>query len=379
MDQKISISSHIDSGNINVIAAESRLDIKLEINKDTNSDFYQWFHFRLQSTAAREHVMRIQNASGAAYAEGWKDYQAVASYDRNTWFRVETDYVEGELIIRHTPEHESTYYAYFTPYSYERHLDLLQRIQQSPLCTIEHLGNTIDGRDMSVAVIGDVATDKKPVWVIGRQHPGESMAEWFIEGLLDRILDEDEPVARKLLQSCTFYVVPNMNPDGSVLGNLRSNSAGANLNREWLEPTMSRSPEVYLVREKMLQTGVSLFLDIHGDEAIPYNFLAGCEGIPSYDSHHKAMEDFFKASFISVSPDMQLVEGYPDDEAGKADLSMGCTWVGEQFHCLSYTLEMPFKDNNDLPDPVYGWSAERSYRLGESVLIPVLETITKFK
>ena len=28
-----------------------------------------------------------------------------------------------------------------------------------------------------------------------------------------------------------------MNPDGSVRGNLRTNAAGANLNREWMTPS----------------------------------------------------------------------------------------------------------------------------------------------
>ena len=81
-----------------------------------------------------------------------------------------------------------------------------------------------------------------------------------------------------------------MNPDGSYRGHLRTNAVGANLNREWLEPTMERSPEVYLVREQMLNIGVDMFLDIHGDEALPYNFVAGCEGNPSYDERNQALE-----------------------------------------------------------------------------------------
>lgn len=41
-----------------------------------------------------------------------------------------------------------------------------------------------------------------------------------------------------------------MNPDGAVLGNLRTNARGVNLNREWLNPSMENSPEVFLVRKK---------------------------------------------------------------------------------------------------------------------------------
>ena len=73
-----------------------------------------------------------------------------------------------------------------------------------------------------------------------------------------RLLDADDPVARVLLAQCIFHVVPNMNPDGAVRGNLRTNGAGANLNREWQSPSMEKSPEVFLVRQAMPQTGVDL-------------------------------------------------------------------------------------------------------------------------
>ncbi len=38
------------------------------------------------------------------------------------------------------------------------------------------------------------------------------------------------------------------------------------------------------------------------------------------------------------------------------------------FGCLAMTLEMPFKDNADMPDTIYGWSPERSMKLGASQL-----------
>jgi murein tripeptide amidase MpaA len=50
---------------------------------------------------------------------------------------------------------------------------------------------------------------------------------------------------------------------------------------------------------------------------------------------------------------------------------LAATWVGEAFDCVSYTLEMPFKDNADRPDPTVGWSPERSQRLGQDVLAAV--------
>lgn len=67
--------------------------------------------------------------------------------------------------------------------------------------------------------------------LIARQHPGETMAEFFVEGLLERLYDTSDPVSRRLLELACFHVVPNMNPDGSVRGNLRTNARGTNLNR----------------------------------------------------------------------------------------------------------------------------------------------------
>ena len=39
------------------------------------------------------------------------------------------------------------------------------------------------------------------------------------------------------------------------------------------------------------------------------------------------------------------------------------------------TLEMPFKDNADLPDPAQGWSPERSIQLARDCLATLAEMV----
>ena len=365
------IYSNFDSGNIKVNSIESRDKIQLEIPKDNQSDFYQWFHFRLETETELSHTIELQNLKNSAFPDGWDGYDVVASYDREEWFRVPTTYDGDTLCFTIIPERGSVYFAYFAPYSYDRHLDLLHMAQSAHICQLETLGSTIDGNDMSLLTFGEPEEGKKKVWLIARQHPGESMAEWFMEGIVQRFLDEDDVTARSILEQAVVYVVPNMNPDGSIRGHLRCNAIGVNLNREWQNPSMEKSPEVYLVRERMLQEGVDLFLDIHGDEAIPYNFVAGSEGIPSYDDRLAHLESMFKNALSTVTPEFQDEFGYDKDKPGQANLAVGSNWVGEQFKCLSYTIEMPFKDNNDFPDPLYGWSPERSIKFGHDTLSAV--------
>jgi murein tripeptide amidase MpaA len=374
-DPLMKITSNFDSGNIRVIDARQANNIQLEIVKDNQSDFYQWFHFKLNNTERCEHTLHLMNASTSAYQEGWIDYQAVASYDREHWFRVPTNFDSEKLTITLTPEYDSVYFAYFAPYSYERHQDLLHQAQLDIDCQLQVLGETLDGRDVSILKVGEEGENKPVIWVTARQHPGESMAEWFMEGFIDRLLDEDDGVARSLLDNAVFYLVPNMNPDGSVRGHLRTNAVGTNLNREWATPSMEKSPEVYLVREKMLETGVDMFLDIHGDEALAFNFVAGCEGVPAYDAKHQALEEKFKAILLAVTPEFQDDEGYDKDEPGKANLTVGANWVGNHFKCLSYTVEMPFKDNDLLPDHSVGWSDTRSSLFGRDFLTAIYHVV----
>ncbi|MGX5174173.1 M14 family metallopeptidase [Aliikangiella sp. IMCC44653] len=362
------INSNFDGGNIQCVNIENPANIQLKINKDNNSEFYQWFYFRLTEAKGIECQLNIVNAKDSAYADGWNDYQAVASYDREYWFRVPTEYKEGVLSINHEPESDSVYYAYFAPYSTERCSDLVNWALTDSRVKLDILGNTLDGNEIEQLVIGDESSNKKKIWVHARQHPGETMASWWSEGFIQRLLDEDDAVSRALLERATFYIVPNLNPDGSQRGHLRTNAAGANLNREWLEPTMEKSPEVYLLREKMQKIGVDFNLDVHGDEALPYNFIAGAEGVANWTPQLESLQQQFETNYQRFNPDFQTKYGYPKDQPGEADLRICSNYITQTFNCLSLTLEMPFKDTADTPMPIQGWSPERSIKLGSTAV-----------
>ena len=363
------ISANFDSGAIEVVRLDDPQDIRLRLRADNAAEFRQWFHFRLMEAAGKPVRMVFENAAEAAYPDGWPAYRCVASYDRHNWFRVSaTRYEDGRLVVEHTPERDCIYYAYFEPYSYERHLDLLCRAELSPYASVRNLGSTVEGRDLDLVVVGRPAPERRPIWIIARQHPGETMAEWFVEGLIERLLDPADPVARRVREHAVLYVVPNMNPDGAVRGNLRTNAAGRNLNREWREPDPAASPEVHLVREEMVRTGCGLFLDIHGDESLPYVFFSTAEEVPGFTAEAAAQQARFIQAFADASPDFQTEHGYQPGRFGEELLTLASKWVANHFGCVSLTLEMPFKDNANLPDGQAGWNGARSKRLGAAML-----------
>lgn len=371
------ISANFDGGNIEVVNANDHKNIELNIRKDTKADYFQWFYFRLQDAEGYPCKLSINNANKASYPEGWENYKVRASYDRVTWFQIPTSYNGEKLTFEILPKFNSIYFAYFAPFSYEQHLDLVHSAQLSERCVLTSLGQTVEGREIDLLIAGEPNEHKKKIWIIARQHPGESMAEWFMSGLISRLLDSDDPASLKLLEEAVFYLVPNINIDGSIHGNLRANALGVNLNREWAKPNKETSPEVYYIKEKMKEIGVDLNLDIHGDEGLPYIFTSGIEGIPSFDKKLSELTDLFTQSWLNVSPDFQDKEGYPVNEPGKANLNICSKNIGEEFKCLSQTIEMPFKENANIPDNRFGWSAERSEKLGESIINALLFVIKK--
>jgi murein tripeptide amidase MpaA len=221
------ISSNFDAGNISVVDASDPMNVQLKLQDEPytivdQKSHKQWFYFRVanaKDTACRFHIV---NAHEASYAECYHGYHACASSDRKNWRRVPTAYRDGKITISVTPSTEVFWISYFAPYSYEQHQELVTRCMLSPLCEhVEVLGQSLDGRDIECMQIG---TGPLKIFVTARQHPGETQAEWFMDGLLARLLDPNDPVGTGLREGATVYVVPNMNPDGSVRGHLRTNA-----------------------------------------------------------------------------------------------------------------------------------------------------------
>jgi murein tripeptide amidase MpaA len=367
------IDAGFDSGNIDVLGIDGNT-ARLAIRRDNASEFFQWFHFRVAAPAGEEVVLKLTGLAASAYPGGWPGYDACVSEDRDYWTRAASSYDKdedgGTLTIRYLPAGGVFWVAYFAPYSMERHHDLIAEAASSEGVDYLRLGTTLDGQPIDCLEMGEGQTQ---VWLYARQHPGETQAEWWMEGALECLTDPADPVARALRAKCRLHIVANCNPDGSRRGHLRTNAVGTNLNREWADPTPERSPEVLAIRNRMDQTGVDFAMDVHADEAIPAVFLAGFEGIPSWTEEQG--EGFYRYQRIldRRTPDFQTKLGYPKAPAGRANLTMSTNQLAERFGAVSMTLEMPYKDLADFPEPEQGWSPERCKLLGRECLAALVE------
>ncbi|MGC8116601.1 M14 family metallopeptidase [Metapseudomonas otitidis] len=363
------ISADFDSGNIEVKDASNPRHVLLAMRPDLRSHHFQWFHFKVDGmTPGSRHDFSLVNAGQSAYAHAWTGYNAAASYDQVNWFRVSSRFDENGLHFGLEPTQSHIWFAYFEPYSRARHDALIRQAVEAAGAEIVATGKSLEGRDIPLLKVSRNPQAQRRVWIIAQQHPGEHMAEWFMEGIVERLKQRQDPELERLLDAADLYLVPNMNPDGAYRGHLRTNAAGKDLNRAWQSASEAETPEVHFVQQQMRRLGVDLFLDIHGDEEIPHVFTAGCEGNPGYTPRLAALEEEFRRRLVDMGAEFQTRYGYPRDEPGQANITLACNAVGLEFDCLSFTIEMPFKDHDDNPAPETGWNGKRSMKLGQDVL-----------
>lgn len=71
-----------------------------------------------------------------------------------------------------------------------------------------------------------------------------------------------------------------------------------------------------------------MLVDVHGDEELPYCFIAGSEGIPGWTDRLKGLQDGFCAAYKRASPDFQTKFGYGVDAPGEANMTICSNQVG---------------------------------------------------
>ncbi len=351
------VSSNFEGGRIEVQELGAH-GATLTIPHDVGAQrFRQWFAFDVSGQAGSSFELFIQNAHECTWGDAFGGAYKVFASDGQAWRRLDSSLVGGKLLIRGTHAERRLRLCYYPPYPAER-LSALRRRTRLSGGTVRLLGRTPAGRAIECLQLGK---QDRPVWVIAQQHPGEAMAGWFVEGLVE-FLTGGGAAARALLESVGFAIIPRMNPDGAAIGNHRTTPQGLDLNRKWAHE--SAPIEVSVTRAAMIESGARFFLDVHGDERLPWVFAQPPDGLPPVEVRNQV--DAFQAEMLLLTPDYQTKHRYPYDSRVTPSLAFATNWVHHQFGIPSLTLELPFSDHLGRPDP-RGFFPARARRLGARV------------
>jgi hypothetical protein len=195
---------------------------------------------------------------------------AVISEDGVNWQSISMDpTADGRVGFQVNLGQGAMYVARVEPYRISDLNRLLERIQKHPAVKISKIGSTHEGRDLEIIQIGSEAAAYR-IFLRARAHPWEAGGNWVLEGLIARLLQEDDAAVRWRNQYCV-YILPMANKDGVARGRTRFNLLGKDLNRNWDKPAAAElapenaALEGWLV--SMIERGLRphLAIELHND------------------------------------------------------------------------------------------------------------------
>ena len=128
---------------------------------------------------------------------------------------------------------------------------------------------------------------KKVVFFSARVHPGETPAQYVLEGIIRFLLRDGrrDPRAAALRDNFVFKIIPILNPDGVSRGHYRADTRGVNLNRMYQTPSRQFEPTIHMSKTMVMhyfaQDRLQLYMDLHAHASKRGVFIYGnrCDGL----------------------------------------------------------------------------------------------------
>lgn len=266
----ITFDSTFECGNATTFTLVAPGEYSFANDLDTSSTDRQWFYFTVSGAKGQRLTFHLLEIDKTNVPGCWPTAHPVASSDGGeTWRPIDGPNSSARRVFTfsHTPQSDTEHIAFHHPYSFARAQKMIANWSAHPDVQSDIIGHSIQGRPLTRLRITSAAAPaegKRGAWIVTRQHAGEVTGSWVGEGFMEFLLSDD-PKAKALREKFIINVVPMCNPDGVVAGNYRDNFAGANLNREWDNPSAESSPEILAVTRAIRQWT---------EEKNPYHFFA---------------------------------------------------------------------------------------------------------
>jgi hypothetical protein len=135
------------------------------------------------------------------------------------------------------------------------------------------IGQSEHGRPLPLITVGaDASVSANEIWVVAREHPGETPASWVLEGFLNTLLDS--PAGSRLLADYRFRIVPMVNVDGVADGLYYRTPSGIDLAQDWVEFRALESAALHnAMRAALDDRRVALVINLHSANAPKSHFF----------------------------------------------------------------------------------------------------------
>lgn len=232
------------------------------------------FHFQLQARTGSKLIIEFRNLdniyNGRLSSVANELKAAVVSENGRDWNSVRLESLPTNR-VRLTVEMPGPklFVARIEPYRLSDLEKLLASIRKNHLVNIAPIGKTVERRELEIIRVGNPQAPYR-VFLRARAHPWESGGNWVVQGLIHRLLKDDDD-AKKFLKRYCVYILAMANKDGVARGRTRFNLQGKDLNRDWDEFADPQLAPENCALEKWLEGMIAahqkphLALDLHND------------------------------------------------------------------------------------------------------------------
>lgn len=225
----------------------------LSLNEE-NEKYSHYYNFIIENQEERNGVIYIKNMQNSPYYR--KDIKNIPYIKVDEWKRLKDFSIndENELVINIKPKTKQE--ISLVPRYVQENLEQFLRKEDN-----KRIKSVFDPVDE--IIIGDI---KLPAIIfIARQHPGETLSSFFIEGVIEEILN-----SKDILEKYCYVIYPIVNMDGVKNGNHRYTN-GIDYNRSWNKK--DEPAEIKYIKEKLEILNIKYFIDVHNDEITSENYI----------------------------------------------------------------------------------------------------------
>lgn len=327
------IKNNYDGASIEIIKYDdNKNEAYLSLKKE--GDLYSYYYnFYLKNTN-KVGFIYITNLKNTLYYVKGKNPVPYIKENDNGWKKLDNSQIkiidENNICIEIEPnvEGEISLFPRYNESDLEKFLEKISnnkyvKIQKDTLNKI-----TIGNLDLPTFII------------IGRQHPGETLSSFFIEGMISYILDNPE-----ILEKNSFVFYPIVSINGVKNGNHRLTD-GIDYNRSWGKENSPK--EIKIIEEELGKYNIKLFIDVHGDEITKMDYI------------RTNNEEYTKIKIIQVIKDMSKLKRFLRALIKQRKIinfknKTAREYVSETYKCSNMLIELSLSTNNDKNEKEKGY------------------------
>ena len=252
------LNCNYDGGSIDIIQEDKKRNILILSPKQENGKYSNYYNFTITNNNDLDGTICIKNLKKMIYSGKQEDNLIPLFKSKNGDYKqlskTKTSMSSGDLFIKINRKEviEISSYPRYTTKDLESFLEKIKN---------KHV--VIQDAVLKKVTIGSLSN--KAIVVIARQHPGETLSSFFIEGMINCIASKLKPS-----DNTCFVFFPIVNIDGVRNGNHRYTN-GYDYNRMW--HTTGIIKEIDYIKQELSKINIDFFIDVHCDEITTTDYI----------------------------------------------------------------------------------------------------------